>query len=146
MVKRRLQVLLLTPLLLLTSGCKDPYGACEKAAADIGTGIAGGMKTVDSLRVSGAISPQEESQVLGYLKFANDANGAFGVCAQQAHTAGSKAGAYTACAKSFQDVLANQQELALIKVTNPQAQQEVTTIVNAVNTGITSILTVLGGK
>lgn len=132
--------------LLLLVGCSDPYGACEKAAADIGTGIGGGMKTVDQLRVSGLISAAEETNVLGYLKFVNDANGAFGLCAQSAHTAGSKAGAYTACANVFQTTLANPAELALIKVGNPQAQQEVQTVVNGVNTGITAVMTALGGK
>jgi hypothetical protein len=137
---------LLLATLFFLYGCSDPYGACEKAAADIGTSIGAGMKTVDSLRVSGLITPQEETQVLGYLKFANDANGAFGVCAQQAHIAGSKSGAYTACAAAFQTTLANPTELALIRVGNSQAQQNVQTIVNGVNTGITAVLTAIGGR
>ena len=126
--------------------CRDPYGACEKAAADIGTGIAAGMKTVDSLRVSGVITTQEETNVLGYLKFANDANGSFGTCAQAAHNAGSKAGSFTACAQVFSTTLNNPTELALIHVGSPQAQAEITTIANGVTAGVSAILAVLGGK
>lgn len=128
------------------AGCKDPYGACEKAALDIGNGIAAGMKSIDALRQNGQISVQEESNVLGYLEFANKANGAFGSCAQAAHTAGSKAGSYTACAQVFSQQLANPQQLALIHVNNPQSQQNVQVIINAVNTGVTAILTALGGS
>lgn len=128
------------------AGCSDPYGACEKAAADIGNGIAAGMKTVDGLRVAGLISIQEETNVLGYLKFVNDGNGAFGTCAQAAHTAGNKAGSFTACAQVFSTTLNNPQELALIHVGNPQAQAEITTIANGVTAGISAVLAALGGK
>ena len=137
-------IALLIPLML--AGCTDPYGACEKGALDIANGIAAGMKSTDQLRVSGLISVQEETRVLGYLKFANDANGAFGTCVANAHTAGSKAGAYTACATVFQSTLANPEELSLIRVNNPQAQQEVQVLANAVTTGVTALLTALGGK
>ena len=133
-------------LALFVGGCKDPYGACEKAAADIGNGIAAGMKTVDALRVSGQISTQEETTVLGYMKFANDANGAFGSCAQAAHLAGNKAGSFTACATAFSQTLNNPQELALIHVNNPQAQAEITTVANGVTAGVSAVLAALGGK
>jgi hypothetical protein len=144
MTRKRLNIAVLAVVLL--AGCKDNYGACEKAALDIGNGIATGMKSVDSLRVAGQISAQEETSILGYLKFANDANGAFGACAQQAHNAGNKAGAYTACAQTFQQTLTSPQELALIRVNNPVAQQNIQIIVNGVSTGIASLLTALGGK
>jgi len=136
-MKRKLGAVLLLCSALLCGGCKDPYGSCEKAALDIGNGIAAGMKTVDQLRVQGLISVQEETNVLGYLEFANKGNGAFGACVQSAHTSGSKAGAYTACAQTF--------SAALIHVNNPQAQQDVQVIVNGVNTGITALLSGLGG-
>lgn len=138
----------LGPVLILCCfllGCKDPYGACVKASADIGTGIAEGMKTVDSLRVQGLISAQEESNILGYLEFANTADKAFLTCAQAAHTSGSKAGSFTACATAFTTQLNNPSELALIRVSNAQAEQDVTVIVNGVTTGVAAVLTALGG-
>jgi hypothetical protein len=133
-------------LVMFLGGCSDPYGACEKAAADIGSGIGAGMKTVDGLRVQGLISVQEETNVLGYLKFANDANGTFASCAQTAHTSGSKAGAFTSCAAAFSGTLNNPSELALLHVGNSQASQDIQTIVNGMVTGITAVTTALGGK
>jgi hypothetical protein len=137
---------LVVALTLALAGCSDPYGASEKAAADIAASIGAGMKTVDSLRVAGVISVQEESSILGYLKFANDTDAAFGNCAQQAHNLGSKAGAFTACAQLFLTSLNNPTEMALIKVNNPQAQQEVQNIVQGVIAGVNSVIAVLGGK
>lgn len=143
---RRMVMAPLAALLLILSSCSDPYGASEKAAVDIAGGITAGMKTVDALRVAGLISVQEETNILGYLKFANDANGAFGNCAQQAHNAGSKGGAYTACAQAFQTTLANPAELALIKVTNANAQAQVQVIADGIVTGISTLVASLGGK
>lgn len=136
------------PVLLfcfLLMGCKDPYGACVKASADIGTGIAQGMKTVDSLRVQGLVTPAEESSVLDYLEFANTADRAFLTCAQTAHTSGSKAGSFTACATGFNSSLNNPTELALIHVSNAQGSQNVSIIVNGITTGIAAVSAALGG-
>ena len=138
--------LLVVVVALCLLGCKDPYGASEKAALDIGNGIAAGMKATDQLRSAGKITVQEESNILGYLEFANTANGAFGKCAQSAHNAGSKAGAYTACAQVFSTALNDPQKLALIHVSNSNSQQEVMVIVNGVTAGVSAILTALGGQ
>jgi len=140
---RKLAVLLLAIVVL--AGCKDPYGACEKAALNIGNGVAAGMKTTDDLRAAGKISVQEETNILGFLKFANDANGAFGNCAQQVHASGARTG-YTACASVFQVALSNPAELALIHVSNPNTQQDVMVIVNGINTGVSTLLAALGGQ
>jgi len=143
-MSKRLAVVL--GLALALGGCADPYGACEKGAADIATGISGGMKDVDALRVAGLISVQEETDVLGFLKYANDADAAFGKCAQSAHTAGTKTGAFTACAQVFATTLNDPQQLALIRVTNAKSQAKIQEIVNSVTTGITALLTALAGK
>lgn len=132
-------------LILFLIGCKDPYGACVKASADIGTGIAQGMKTVDSLRVQGLITPAEESNVLDYLEFANGADKAFLTCAQTAHTSGTKAGSFTACATGFNTSLNNPTELALLHVSNSQGSQNVSIIVNGITTGVSAVATALGG-
>ena len=132
--------------LLAMFSCKDPYGACEKASADVASGITGGFNTVNQLQQSAQVSPQEAANIYNYLKFANDANGAFSVCAQQAHTAGSKAGAYTACSTTLTAALNTPSELALLHVSNPNSQQAVEAIVNTANTGISGLVTALGGK
>lgn len=132
-------------LIAAPGGCKDPYGASVKAGADIATGIGDAMKTVDTLRVSGLISVQEESNVLGYFKFANVADEAFLTCAKNVHTTPG-VGSYTACAQTFTTTLANPQQLALIHVNNPDAAAQISTAVNSVTSGINLVVAALGGK
>lgn len=133
-------------LIAAPGGCKDPYGAAVKAGADIAEGISKGMTTIDSLRVDGLISPQEESNVLGYLKFVNDGDGAFLTCVDTVHKASSKVGAYTACAQTFASTLNNPQELGLIHVSNANASITIKSIVDGVATGINAVIAGLGGK
>jgi hypothetical protein len=142
---KRIAVLCSIILAFSIAGCSDPYGACEQGALTVANSISTGMQSVDAFRQAGKITPQEEGNILGYLKFANDTNGAFAVCAQQAHNAGSKSGAYTACAQTFVTALNNPQELALIHVSNPNSQQEVQLIVTGIATGVNGILVALGG-
>ena len=137
-------MLLVLPLILLC-GCKDPYKACAQAGADIGQSITAGFSTVTNLEQQGLISKTEAANVAGYLEFANKADEAFLTCAQTAHTAGSAAGSFTACAQTFNTTLNNPAELALIKVSNTQASQTITTIINGVNAGISAVETALGG-
>jgi hypothetical protein len=133
--------------LLFIAGCKqDPYTVCVKAGSDIATGINAGMTGVDQTRQNGLISVSEETQILGYLKFANDADGAFLRCAAAAHTAGSKAGSFTACATTFTITLNNPTEMALIHVNNTQAQATINAVVQGIVTGVTAVTTALGGK
>ena len=101
-MKRLLIVaLLIAPVVALCS-CKDPYGASAKANEDIAQGISAGLNTVNTLEQQGTISPSEDLNVATYLEFANKANEAFATCITQAHTAGSKAGSFTACAADVQ--------------------------------------------
>jgi hypothetical protein len=130
---------------LALAGCADPYGACVKAGANIATSISGANQTVVTLETGGLISPAEEINVLGYLKFVNDTDGAFLACASAAHTAGNKPGTYTACAQTFSTSLANPQELALIKVSNPAAADQIQAVVTAVNAAVTAVTAALGG-
>jgi hypothetical protein len=136
-------VALLIPFL---AGCSDPYGACVKADADIAQGISSGFVTVTQLQQQNLISTAEALDIAGYLEYANQADEAFGACAQEAHTSGSKAGAFTSCAQTFNTTLNSPTELALIHVTNTKASGEITTIVNGITTGVTAVITALGGK
>ena len=138
------KLLLILPLLLL-AGCKDPYGASAKAAADIATGINTGMTTIGSLQQQGVITKAEALNVLGYMEYANKGDEAFTSCIQTAHTSGSKAGSFTACAQTFNAALNNPAELALIHVSNSQASGTISTIVNGVTTAVAAIITGLGG-
>ena len=139
---KRLAVL---SVLLLLIGCSDPYGACVKGGADVANGIKAAMTTVDDIHNAGLISSTEDGHILDYLKFANDADGAFLTCAATAHTAGVK-GSFTACATGFSTALNNPTELALIQVGNPKEQATVTAIINGIIAGVNAITASLGGN
>jgi hypothetical protein len=145
MKRKFFAVLLLAASLSFAAGCNDPYGACAKAGADIGAGIAQGMQTADALRQQGIITPAEESNVLGYLEFANTADKAFLICVSAAHAGGNKAGTFTACAQDFNTALNNPAQLTLIHVSNTAGSQTVSTIINGITTGVSAVITALGG-
>ena len=126
-------------------GCKDPYGACVKADADIGQAISAGLATVTQLQQQGTITKQEALNVAGYLEFANQGDEAFGTCAQAAHTS-PKAGAFTTCATTFNTTLNSPAALQLVHVSNASASQTITTIVTGITTGLTALLAGLGGS
>lgn len=139
------RIAVLAVLLLALTTCADPYGSCSKAAADIGASIGTGMHTVDQIRQAGLISTTEESNVVGYLEFANKADEAFETCISTAHTSGNKPGTYTSCAQAFNASLNNPVQLALIKVGNSNASQQISSIVNGVATAVAAISAGLGG-
>jgi hypothetical protein len=145
MGRRLLAVALLIPLALLISGCKDPYGASVKAGADVADGVAQGLKTVLSLQQQGTITSAEAISAAGYFEFANKADEAYLSCVSTAHANGNKPGTYTACIQSFNTTLNNPQQLVLIHVKDASASQTITTIVNGLATGLTSLQTALGG-
>jgi len=139
------RILAVAFLAIALVGCKDPYGASAKAAADIGTGIAAGMSTLSGLEQQGLITPAETLNVAGYLEYANKGDEAFITCIDTAHTSGSKPGTFTACAQAFNTTLNNPTQLALIHVSNAKASQTVTVIVNGITTAVSSIIAGLGG-
>jgi len=143
LARRKLSLLL--PLLLLLSGCKDPYGSCVRAGADIAGGITTAMQTVDSIEKAGQMTATEEKNILGYLEYANKADAVFLTCVSTAHTSGSKTGTYTACATAFQNTLNNPAQLALLHVTNPTTQTTVTSLTSAIVTSVGALITGLGG-
>jgi hypothetical protein len=132
-------------VVLLLSGCRDPYGSSAKAGGDIASGIAAAFSTIDQLRVQQTITPTEELSVAGYLKYANDADKAFLTCVSIAHDNGNKAGTYTACAQTFNSSINTPAELALVKVNNPSASNAVNLIVNGLTAGVKAIISGLGG-
>lgn len=146
MVRRRMVMAVLAILVALPlSGCKDPYGACAKAGADIATSITQGMGTVNGLYQQGLMTQKETADVLDYLEFANKADEAFLSCVGSAHSTNA-IGAFTACATGFNATLNTPQQLALLHVQNAKASGEVTTIVNGVTTAVQAVVTGLGGK
>lgn len=141
----RLRLTLCLVACVALAGCKDPYGASSKAAADIAAGITAGMQTTASLGQQKTITPQEAANVLGYLEVANHANEAFETCISAAHTDGDKLGTYTACVSAFNTALNNPANLALVKVANSSASQTIMTVVNGLTAATAAIASALGG-
>lgn len=131
--------------MLGVAGCKDPYGACAKAGADIASGINKGMTTVHNLETRGVITATEAINVLGYLEYANKADEAFLACVASAHGTPAKSGAFTACAQAFNSTLNNPTQLALIHVNDSAAASEVSLIVQSVSDAVTLIVSGLKG-
>lgn len=126
-------------------GCKDNYGACAKAGADIAQGVASGLSTVQQLQAQGEISAAEALNVAGYLEFVNKGDEAFLTCIQTAHMGGNKPGTYTACVTAFNTTLNTPAELALIKINNATASATINTIVTGFTTGLALVETNLKG-
>jgi hypothetical protein len=145
-MKKALLGLALPLLAVCLVGCKDPYGACAKAGADIAQSVSSGFQTVTQLQQTNLISSQEALNVDGYLEFVNKADEAFLSCAQTAHTAGNVAGSFTACATTFNTTLNNPTELALLHVSNTTASQDVSVIANGVTTAVSAVIAALGGS
>lgn len=140
---KRIAVLAL--LCIACVGCNDPYGASSKAGADIASGITSAMNMTAGLQKQGTISTQEALNVLGYFEFANRADEAFLSCVRLAHTNGNKVGTYTACASTFNTALNTPADLALIKVGNSAALNDINLAVKSITDAVNAILSGLGG-
>lgn|SRR5690348_2070220 len=142
---KKLAVLAALGFCIAIAGCKDPYGGCAKAGADIAQGVSTGLATVASLQQQGEITSAEALNVAGYLEFVNKGDEAFLSCVQTAHINGNKPGTYTACTATFNTTLNTPAELALVKVGNATASATINTIVTGFSTAVTLIQTQLGG-
>jgi hypothetical protein len=130
----------------LVFGCNNPYGIAAKLAQDVAVSVNQADVTVDTLRVQGTISANEEREILGYLNSINTLDGQYIGCVQAAHANTGTVGGFTACAQTLAKGLGNPATLAAIHVTNPASQQKITAIVQAVVTLVTATVTALGGK
>lgn len=127
-------------------GCNNPYRATLKVCDGIATGVTQGNNTADELRMAQLITPAEEVNVLGYLKFVGDANGAFAKCATAVNSKQGANTTFTSCAATFQTTLQNPQEEALVHVTNPNAQQKIDLIADAFTSAASTLIAALGGQ
>jgi hypothetical protein len=142
---RRLAIIAAISFCIAIGGCRDPYGGCAKAGADIAQGVSTGLATIASLQQQGEISLAEELNVAGYLEFVNKGDEAFLTCVQTAHMDGNKPGTYTACTQAFNTALNTPSRLALLKVSNSTASATINTIVTGFTTAVSLIESQLGG-
>jgi hypothetical protein len=144
-VKRFIPALVLSIALLFATGfggCKDPYGASAKVGADIGTGIAEGMKTVAAMT---SISVQDRSRALDILEFVNLGDKGFIACVDSAHSTGGS-GTFTSCANGFNTYLNNPAALSLVGISDTNASQQVSGVIKTVTAAVGSLIAALGGK
>jgi hypothetical protein len=140
------RLVLLLPLLLLLTGCNDPYGVAAKLAQDVAVSVNQADITIDQFRVAGSISVDEERTILGYLASLNTIDGTYISCVQAAHASATKVGGFTACASSLAAAMGNPATLAAIHVSNPESQAKVTAVVQGITTLVETTITALGGK
>ena len=139
--------LLLIPIILFLSGCpgsKDPYTASMQASLQVSDAVAQAIPIVQQLQTNNLITAAEAHTVYGYLDSVTTGNGVFRHTAQAAHAAGNKTAApYLAAASTFVQGVNSAQVLAAIHITNPDSQKKVLLYLEAVQTVLNGITTII---
>lgn len=147
MVRRQRMVavallLLLAPLVLLTSGCpKDPYTAAMAASLDISNGVNDGLTVITQLQQDKLLTQTEVSSIANYLSILTTLNGQFRTTVKSIHSANASStkAAYIPAAQAFVTAASNPQVLSAIHVVNPIAQAKVQAFMTAINTALNGI-------
>src|SRR6266403_2504857 len=88
MAKRRVMLLLL-PLLLLLSGCpKDPYRAALQGSADVSQAVSSAIKITTSYYTAGTIDDKKKAQVASVLDVVTNCNTVFRKSIVNTHNSG----------------------------------------------------------
>lgn len=134
-MRSKLLYLAVLPLCLILAACPNtPYGKAVKLGLDVTDTIHTGADTVDKLRLNGTLTVAEERAALTYLNTLNDLDvNVYGDCVKAAHAASGTAQAYSACATSLANSVSDPKLLAELHITNPQSQQKVASIGQAVS-------------
>lgn len=140
-------LLLMAATLLLTACPSTPYGKAVKTGLDITDTLHTGADTVDKLRLSGTLTVDEERSALTYMKTLNHLDtDVYGPCVQAAHLAGGTTTGFIACAQSFAASVNDPQVLNELHISNPQSQQKIQGIGQAISNLLQTLITALGGK
>ncbi len=142
---RSLRFALLALAVLWLAGCKDPYGTAAKLGQDVAISVNQADKAVDGLRVQGAITADEERDILGYLNSLNALDGQYMGCVRAAHGT-SLAGGFTGCAETLAEGMGDPATLAALRVANPASQQKVMLVSQGIVTLVSTTIAALGGK
>lgn len=128
------------------SGCgKDPYRVAAQLGDDVGKAVDSGSNTVDGMRATGVISPDDERSILSYFSAVNTANGVYLVCVAQVHSSGNAAAGFEACAGTFLATAKSAETLAQFHITDPASQLKVQNAVHGVEIVIQGAETMLAG-
>lgn len=122
--------------LIATLACPSastPYGKAGEVALTVTDVLHTGATTVDTLRVNGTITVDEEKEALHDMDALNSLDIAFGACIQAAHlNKASKASVYISCAVDFETAVKSSALLTSFHVTSRTAETTVMSIATAV--------------
>jgi hypothetical protein len=147
MLRRRqvIQVLLLLPLLLLSSGCpKDPYTAAIKASDDVANAVHAAITVATDYYGTGKLSDGEKAQVANYLNLVTDSNMKFRHDVVAAHTQGATVPAiYLQFAQAFVNSVPT--DPLAFQYKSVDAQDKFKSVLGAVKTAINAISLMISG-
>ena len=146
-MKRLIPLLFLIPFLSGCPGGKDPYTASMQASLQVSDAVAQAIPIVQQLQSTALITDAEAKIVYGYLQSVTVGNQSFRgavTAAHDAHQAG--AAPYLAAASTFVQGVNSASALAAIHITNPQSQEKVMLYLNAINTVLNGIATVINNN
>lgn len=128
-------------------GACNAYQTAARAHDVVAAVIAVAQADLPSLQATGVFSPVEGGTVTNYLNVATNLNGQYATCLANANnTMLNKTSKFLGCLSTFAAGLANPQELALLHVMSPKAQQQVQLWVTAASVGVSSVIAALGGQ
>jgi hypothetical protein len=128
-------------------GACNAYQTAQRAHDVVAAVIAVAQADLPSLQATGVFSAAEGATVTNYLNVATNLNGQYATCLANANnTTLNKQSKFLSCLSTFAAGLADPQELALLRVMNPKAQQQVQLWITAASVGVSSVIAALGGQ
>jgi len=128
------------------AGC-NAYQTAQKAHDIVAAAVAVAQADLPSLQGAGVFSVSEAQTVTDYLTLATNLNNQYETCLTNANnTTLNKKSKFLGCLTTFAAGLSDPKELALLKVMNPKAQQQVQLWITAASVGIASVIAALGGQ
>lgn len=144
MKKVSLLVCLCIVIAFETACPNTPYGKAGEAGLNVTQALHTGADIVDQLQVVGAITVTEEKETLHAMDALNTLDMAYGACIQAAHVAGSKAGAFVACAEIFQAGTKDSVLMKELRVSDPHSQAVIRSIGQTVVDLLANVISTLG--
>jgi hypothetical protein len=146
MFKRGSSALLIGALCLSISlsGC-SVYNDASNSVQVIGNIISLAQTDLPSLVASGVIGAGEEVTVQQWLAGLSTLDTQTANCVQSAHVAGNAKAGFLACFNIFANGIVSPEELALLRILSPKAQQQVQLWATALSLAVNAIIQIAGG-
>ncbi|HUJ33277.1 MAG TPA: hypothetical protein VLY23_18490 [Candidatus Acidoferrum sp.] len=128
------------------AGC-NAYSTAQKAHDIVAAAVAVAQADLPSLQATGVFGASDAQAVSSYLTLATNLNGQYETCLTNANNQTlNKKSKFLGCLTTFAAGLSDPKELALLRVMNPKAQQQVQLWITAASVGISSVIAALGGQ